>query len=74
MRSDRRDRGGQWDHAFAQLDFGPWPDVPRHPNSVDSFWIHLSHLRRHNSIEFSVIGGFLLSLFLFFKLINLLGD
>lgn len=49
MRSDRRDRGGEWDHALAQFDFGAWPGVPRHPYSVYTLWIHLSHLRRHNS-------------------------
>lgn len=38
--TDRRDGSSERDHAFAGFDFGSWPDVPSHTNSIDSFWIH----------------------------------
>lgn len=47
VRSDRRDRGGDWDHTLAGFNFCAWPGVPGHTNSVDSLWIRIRHLRRH---------------------------
>lgn len=45
VRPDRRDGGGEWDHALRCLHLSAWPDIPRHPDSVDSFGICVCHLR-----------------------------
>lgn len=47
VRADRRDRGSERDDALACFDFGAWPGVPGHTNTVDSFRIGVCHLRRH---------------------------
>lgn len=43
--TDRRDRGGYWDHALASFNLCTRPDVPGHTDSIDSLWICRCHLR-----------------------------
>lgn len=42
---DRGDAGGEWDHALAGLHLSAWPNVPRHPHSVDPLRVCVRHLR-----------------------------
>lgn len=42
---DRRDGGGEWDHALASLNFSARPNIPGHTNSIDPFRIRVDHLR-----------------------------
>lgn len=42
--ADRGDAGGDGDDALAGFDFVAGPDVPRHPDGVDSFRIEALHL------------------------------
>jgi hypothetical protein len=42
--TDRRDTSSDRDHTLACFNFGARPNVPRHTNSIDSFWIHTRHL------------------------------
>ena len=59
MRSDRRNRSGDWDHALAGLHLGPGPDVPGHPNSIDALLI-CAHLRHLSFLSVSVFSFFFL--------------
>lgn len=54
--ADRGDGGGEWDDALAGFDFGAWPHVPCHADSVDAFWICVRHLRRHRRRRFGELG------------------
>lgn len=43
VRTDRGDRGGEWNNALAGLDLGARPNIPGHTNSIDSFGICVRH-------------------------------
>lgn len=43
--ADRRDRGGEWDHALAGFDLCSGPGVPGHADAVEALRIWLCHLR-----------------------------
>ncbi|KAL4283146.1 hypothetical protein GQ457_16G027870 [Hibiscus cannabinus] len=45
VRTDRSDGSRQRNHTLAGFDFGPRPNVPRHPNGVHPFRIHVGHFR-----------------------------
>lgn len=61
MRSDRRNRRREWDHALARFNLRTWPNVPRHPDSVESLRICVRHLRHlfssRNSLGIHEIHG-----------------
>lgn len=52
VRTDRRNRSGDWNDALACFNFCARPGVPGHTNTIDSLWICVSHFRRH--LQFSL--------------------